>query len=518
MTTDTIVLEDTYLDSVLLLGLTRAMGEVQDVEWSAALMGTPANVAALRTEGVEAGALVGVEANDLVLAVRARSAKAVGEALELGKRRAQDGGAHSRAGTTEATGRRPRTLEEAAASLDGANVAVISVPGLYAALESHKALSRRLHVLLFSDNVPLEDEVTLKERAVELGCLLMGPGAGTAMLGSTGLGFANSVRPGGRVAVLAAAGTGAQEVMALLDRWGPGVSHVIGLGGRELSEAVGGRIARLAIGLLEADPASEAILFVSKPPAADVAESVLSSALSSKPLVSALIGLSGGLDVPPGVTMTSTLEGGALAVLDALGTERPDLRDTAGWDLAGRCDSLEPGRHSVRGLFSGGTLCYESLVLLSRFLGPVYSNTPLRDEWALPAPKGAHVCLDLGEEEFTRGRPHPMIDAEARVEHIEAQGDDPDTAVVLIDVVLGYGSHPDPASVLSPVCAEIANRRGGPAVVAYVLGTASDPQGYDAQRRRFAEAGCLVPTTGARAALAAAALAARRPEIAGAQA
>jgi FdrA protein len=169
----------------------------------------------------------------------------------------------------------------------------------------------------------------------------------------------------------------------------------------------------------------------------------------------------------------------------------------------------------VRGLFSGGTLCFEALVLLSGRLGAVHSNTPLRDGWGLPAPPGAHVCLDVGEEDYTRGRPHPIIDPGSRTGLIRREGDDPSTAVVLLDVVLGHGAHPDPAAELVPACAGVLARAGGPQVVVYVLGTGRDPQGDLAQRRVFEEAGCIVAPTGARAALVAAAIAARRPEIAG---
>jgi FdrA protein len=167
----------------------------------------------------------------------------------------------------------------------------------------------------------------------------------------------------------------------------------------------------------------------------------------------------------------------------------------------------------VRGLFSGGTLCYESMVVLSARLGPVHSNTPLREGWGLPAPSGAHACLDMGEEEYTRGRPHPMIDPEARTEEIVRQGTDPATAVVLIDVVLGYGSHPDPASMLAPACSKVTASLDGPAFVAYVLGTGADPQGLGDQRRRLEEAGCIMAPTAARAALASAAIASRRPDL-----
>jgi FdrA protein len=232
-----------------------------------------------------------------------------------------------------------------------------------------------------------------------------------------------------------------------------------------------------------------------------------------KPAVAALIGLAEPVPTPDGVQLASTLEGGASALLAALGLPPLDLDGGLRAAVTEAAAGLPSERTVVRGLFSGGTLCYEALVILSGILGPVYSNTPIDKAFGLPAPDGAHVCLDLGEEEFTKGRPHPMIDPEARLEHLRVEGSRPDVAVVLIDVVLGYGAHDDPAGRLAPVCAELRDGGRGPAVVAYVLGTDGDPQGLAGQRAILAEAGCIVPPTAGRAALAAAALAVRRPEL-----
>jgi FdrA protein len=332
------------------------------------------------------------------------------------------------------------------------------------------------------------------------------------MLGGVGLGFANVLRPG-PVGVVAAAGTGAQEVMTLVDRWGPGVSWVVGVGGRDLHGKVGARMTRLAVRALEADPATEVLVLVSKPPAPAVAQSLLAD-LGGKPTVAALIGLQDLLPTPRQVRLVGTLEEAAAAAVGLLGAPAPRPGEGLAEPVRQVAAGLDPHRVAVRGLFSGGTLCYEAMVLLSRQLGSVYSNVPLRPAWATPAPEGAHVCLDLGEEEFTRSRPHPMLDPAARVEHIRREADDPSTAVVLLDVVLGHGSHPDPASVLAPACADASSRSGGPAVVAYVLGTDADPQGLADQRGQLAEAGCLLAPTGARAALMAAALSRRQPAVA----
>jgi FdrA protein len=499
---------DTYVDSVQLMAATRTMLDQPGVGWAAAVMGTPANVATLADEGCGADQLAGVGANDLALAVRAATEREATAALDAGI------GALTEAAPAAARPeeRAPLTLEEALASPGGANVALVSVPGAFATLEAHKALSAGLHVLVFSDNVPLADEVELKTRAERLGLLVMGPGAGTGVLGGVGLGFANALRRG-PVGVVAAAGTGAQEVTTLVDRWGSGVSQVIGVGGRDLHEEVGARMTRLAVRALEADPATEVLVLVSKPPARATARALLAD-LGRKPTVAALVGLD---DPPPaarGVQLVETLEEAAAAAVRMLGAPAPRLGEGLAERVGRAAAGLDPARVAVRGLFSGGTLCYEAMVLLSRQLGPVHSNVPLRPEWATPAPDGAHVCLDLGEEEFTRGRPHPMIDPEARVDHIRRESDDPSTAVILLDVVLGYGSHPDPASVLAPACADATGRCGGPAVVVYVLGTDGDPQGLAAQRRQFEDAGCVLAPTGARAALMSAALSRRQPAVA----
>jgi FdrA protein len=498
MTSAVRVFRDTYVDSVAQLRGIRAMRDAPGVQWAGALMATPANVEALRAEGTEPG---DAGADDFLLAVRADGDASAQQAIDVGA--AAIFAAREPGNATPA--RSTRTLREAVAAQPGSNVAVISVPGEYATLAAFQALGAGLHVLLFSDNVPVDKEIALKSYARSKGLLLMGPGAGTAVLAGTGLGFANAVTPG-RVAVVAAAGTGAQEAMCLLDRWGVGVSQVVGLGGRDLSAAVGGQMALSAIAALRDDPGTDAILLVSKPPSDQVARTVLGAA-GATPLVAALVGLdAAGFPVPDGVTLARTLETGVAATLDVLGHTVPDATALLGPTVGQARRRIGRDRTLVRGLFSGGTLCYESLVILGGVLGAVYSNTPINPERGLPAPPGTHQCLDLGEEEYTKGRPHPMIDAEARIDALREHAADKQVAAVILDVVLGYGAHPDPASVFAPVCAQIMSGEG-PQVVAYVLGTDQDPQHVSTQRARLVEAGCIVTETAARASLTAAAVA-----------
>ncbi len=500
---------DTYLDSLLIMSTTVAMDSRPGVSWAGAVMAGPRGLEELAAAGFSAEALDGLDANDLVLAVTADDDEVLEAALDAGRQAAF---AESRpaAATAEAP---PADLREAVRLSSGSSVAIVSVPGEYAALEAHHALTAGLHVLLFSDNVPVDEEVELKERGLRLGRLVMGPGAGTAVLAGTGLGFANALTASSDrrgVGVVAAAGTGAQEVSTLLDRWGVPVTQVIGVGGRDLTERVGGRMAGAAVRALDADPATGVVLLVSKPPAPDVAAAVLAECRST-PVVAVYLGLDDG--GPPGdVRRAPTLEAGARVAATLAGVSVPgpgsDLRER----VAAAVADLPQERLAVRGLFSGGTLCYEAQYLLERVLGPVWSNEPLRAERTLPAPGGAPVLLDLGAEEYTRGRPHPMIDPSNRLQLLRETAADATVAVVLLDVVLGHGSAEDPAGALAPVCAEIRDR-GGPRVIAYLLGTEADPQRYSAQRARLEDAGCLVPESNARAACAAAAIALRRPEL-----
>lgn len=497
---------NSYIDSVKLLAGSRAILETPGIEWGAVVIGSPTNIEVLIREGFEASELAGFDANDLIMAAH-------GEHAETAFANADAVMFPSQTGIEGSPERRSiRSIDETLALQDRPNVAVISVGGPYAVLEAHKAISASMHVLLFSDNVSIEDEIDLKQRGADQSLLVMGPGAGTAVIGGVGLGFANAVHKG-PIGVVAAAGTGAQEVMSIIDRAGLGVTQVIGVGGRDLSEAVGGRMTDLALRTLEDDSETKAILLVSKPPSSEVAERLLNRP-ASKPIVAALIGLNEAIEVSPHVTLASDLEAGVVAVASAVGTTIDPI-GTGLTDLAvTSIERIDNSRTAIRGLFSGGTLCFEAMTLMSEHGLRVHSNTPLEPELSLEfAMDDSHICLDLGEEEYTKGRPHPMIDPEGRLDWIRRDGGRPETAVVLLDVVLGYGGHNDPAGYLASACAELMAIEGGPQVVAYVLGTDSDPQGLAGQRRQLEDAGCIVAPTNARAALMAIAIATRQPEI-----
>jgi FdrA protein len=335
--------------------------------------------------------------------------------------------------------------------------------------------------MIFSDNVPVEQEVLLKDRAAVDGLLVMGPDCGTAVVAGVGLGFANVVRPG-PVGIVAASGTGAQQVMALLDGAGVGVRHCLGVGGRDLSSAVGGRSARQALALLDADPGVELVVLVSKPPAPEVEASLAEVAAGlSTPVHTALLG-SGRPD------LTAVAE----QVVRALGR---DWQEPRWWPAPVE----RTGRyHRLVGAFSGGTLCDEAMVVASAVLGPVPSNIPLAGAPSVGPDDDSEgsVFVDFGDDELTRGRPHPMIDNSLRAEWIGRQARE--GTVVLLDVVIGHGAHADPAAELAPVVASAV--AAGAAVVVSLCGTSGDPQGLERQAQALQAAGASVHLSNAAAA------------------
>jgi FdrA protein len=352
-----------------------------------------------------------------------------------------------------------------------------------------------MHVFLFSDHVALRDELELKRRGAELGRLVMGPGCGTAMLGGIGLGFMNVVTAG-PVGIVAAAGTGAQEAACLLEDAGTGVSQIVGVGGRDLSGDIGGLMFRQGMRMLAEDDATETLLLVSKPPAPEVVRSLAADLPAGKRVVAAFVGWDGG-EAP--FEVFDTLEAGALA---AAGTAPADVADLEAAVDAARERSA--GR-TLLGLFSGGSLAHEAVTLLEPALGPLAGNVGHG-----PADRsGGHAVLDLGEEEYTQGRPHPMVDLDVRLGLLAEAAADPSTGCVVLDVVLGHGAHDDPASGLAEAVAAVARRA---VVLARVCGTAGDPQDAGRQAAVLRDAGVLVaPSNAAAVRLALRAVAAGGP-------
>lgn len=477
-----------WADSAKMLAAARAAEGVDGVQRAVCFMGTAANLDDVRGRGLWTEALGDVGPDDLVVIAEG--------ATPDGGIAAATAVLDARPGAAAAGPGGPATAKRFTDVV--ADVALISVPGDYAALEAHGALTAGMDVMLFSDGVSLADEIALKQRAHRLGRVVMGPGCGTAIVDGVGLAFANVVRPGS-VGVVAAAGTGAQEVTVLVDRFGAGISTCYGTGGRDLYADVGAITMLDCIARLRDDPATAVILCVSKPPAPEVAERVVDAlAASGKPSAACFVGLDRE-DDPRGVRICATLDEAARAAAELAGVAVPV--PVAAVPAAGHA-----GGGLLRGLFSGGTLCSEAAAILAARLGTVVTNAPAGAATKLdgPLPADVHACLDLGEEEYTRGRPHPMIDPLARAEMLAEVGVDPAITVILLDVVLGFGSHPDPAGALLPAIGELLRSRDDLTVVAHVCGTEADPQVASVQERSLTAAGVIVAPTNAAAALLAA--------------
>lgn len=482
-----------YYDSVVLMQLQKALLALPGVLDAGAVMGTEANkellaqAELLTSQAQEAGS------DDLIIVVKAEDQAAAQHALSqvdelLVRRRAQ--------GTQTF---RPKSVESAIQALPHAQWVLVSVPGRYAAGVAREALRLGRHVFLYSDNVSLEDEVALKQEAARKGLLVMGPDCGTALINGIGLGFANHVRRG-PIGLVAASGTGLQAVTARIHQLGSGITHGIGTGGRDLSEAVGAMTTLQALDVLARDPETHVIVLVSKPPAPAVAERVLAAARATgKPVVVNFIGYTPPSAVSGNLTFASTLgEAADWAVRLAREAE----------SASGDEDVWPPfaaGQKYVRGLYSGGTLAYEALLLLRDMLPAVHANlhldgvTPLEN----PMTSVGHTVVDLGEDVFTVGRLHPMLDNDLRIRRLLQEADDPEVAVILMDVVLGYGAHPNPASELAPAIAEARQRAAAAGrhleVIVALVGTDEDPQDVEAQRAAFRDAGAWVTTDHAQA-------------------
>jgi FdrA protein len=481
-----------YADSVTLMQVTAQAQKLDGVQAALVAMGTELNLDLLTGLGLSAPGQAGP--NDMLVAIAAENGESLASALAVIDAALSARPAEQAGGQAEQP---PRTTLSAIRR-SGPGLALISVPGHHALAEAADALEAGSDVMIFSDNVPVEQEIWLKDQAALRDLLVLGPDCGTAILGGVGLGFSHSV-PAGPIGIVAASGTGAQQVICLLDAAGVGVSAVLGVGGRDLSAAVGGRSARAALAALDADPGTELIVLLSKPPADHVAAELRHYAAElSTPVQFALIG-------PGQPDLTAAAE----AALVALGTAVPR------WQVWPPAEA--GGQHSggaLRGLFAGGTLCDEAMVIAAERLGPVYSNIPLRPTWELdPAtPAAGNVMIDFGDDTLTAGRPHPMIDQRLRLDRLVAEAADPDVAVILLDVVLGHGAHRDPAAELAPaITAALAGRESGDlAVVVSLIGARSDPQGLTAQARALAHAGAHVFASNAHAARFAALLAGRQ--------
>ncbi|MCC6777149.1 MAG: acyl-CoA synthetase FdrA [Hyphomicrobiales bacterium] len=488
-----------YRDSVALMQLSAALAKRPGIAQAAAVMGTENNLGLLRQAGIALPELQ-VGPNDLLIVVQG-DADALQGAIEEARARLSESAPQRVSDAARETA--AHSIMMTLGARPDAHLAIVSTPGEYATAEALKALNLGLDVMLFSNNVSVGDEVMLKRTAREKGLIVMGPDCGTAIINGIPLAFANVVRRGS-IGLVSASGTGLQEVTVLIDRLGAGISQAIGTGGNDLSAEVGGISMLAGLDCLIDDHSTDVIVLISKPPAKAIAETILAKARSTgKPVVIAFMGAD-----PRGLSGRNlhgvrTLEDAArLAVALSRGCTSEAGDETV--TLPAALPRFATGQKCLRALFSGGTFALQATILLQETLD-VHSNTtvgrslPLHD----PFRSAGHTVVDLGADALTRGRPHPMIDYRLRAERIVQEARDPETAVLLLDVVLGFGSHADPAAELVPALATartIAEQNGRALIcIGHICGTDGDPQGRASQARALADAGMILAESSAQA-------------------
>lgn len=497
--------KNAYYDSVTLMLISKEIKNIEGVTEALVGMGTELNKELTINLNLETDELSEISANDFYIAAHVESEEIMKVVIstvdELLTRKKVESGSEYQ----------PVSLKSALEMQPDANMVVVSIPGKYVEEEVNKLLDRDLNVMLFSDNVSVETELKLKQKAVEKGLLMMGPDCGTAIINGIPLAFANVVKKG-NIGVVGASGTGTQEVTCLIDRFGAGVSQVIGTGGRDLKSEIGGLMMIQGMEALMEDEATEVIVLISKPPAPEVAKKILQlTRKTDKPVVVDFIGGEPSMIEAVGAYPCTTLEDAAIKAVALSKGEKPV--DFEGFTIESKVideiiskglSKVKTNQKYLRGLYTGGTLADEAMKMLGHTFGGIYSNIPLEPEYELRSltELAGHVCLDLGEDQFTVGRPHPMIDPSTRSDRFITDIDG-EVAAVLVDVVLGYGSHLDPASEvaqsITSVRENLAKSNKDIFVVASITGTVGDPQGLEESTRTLEEAGIIVMPSNAQA-------------------
>ena len=516
MATGFVIRKNQYYDSVFLMGVNKRLSDTAGVQQTAVLMGSENNKELLADIGIHDALIDAAQPNDLIVAVIADSQQIVDKVLG-------DLDLALQAMTESAPVSVWRTFEDGLAQKPDANLAVISIPGEYAAREARKAIEAGLNVFLFSSNVTIEEELQLKRSASQKNLLVMGPDCGTSLIGGVGIGFANAVRQGA-IGVIGASGTGLQEFTSQVHNAGLGISHAIGTGTHDVSDEIGGITTFAALDALEADANTKVIAFVSKPPGKQMLVRLVERLKKcQKPVVCCFLGAERILTTGNRLHFATTIDEAVLKAIQSVGGEdaRSELSLTPeelAWCQREQ-DEWSSEQKYLRGIFAGGTFCYQSQQILRDAGVEVYSNAPLDAGFTLDHPDQscAHTLVDMGDEYYTLGKPHPMIDGSLRKERILAESSDPQVAVLFLDFILGYNASLDPVGELmdAVIQAQKAARNRGAhlTVIASVCGTEYDPQDLNFQVSMLREQGVIVFNSNARAALFCAQLLGKSQEV-----
>lgn len=504
MSIKVVIKKSTYFDSVSLMSLSTKANQLPGVEQAVIAMGTEMNKEVLRNVGLLIPEIEEAKSSDLMIVVKAETDELCDDAFagieEL----------FAKKGVTKGASEiKYATIDSAAKSIPEANLAIISVNGAFAAREARKALENDLHVMLFSDNVSIEEEISLKQYAHEKGLLMMGPDCGTAIIGNVALCFGNAVRKGS-IGIVAASGTGSQEVSVRIHDFGGGITQLIGTGGRDLSEQVGGIMMLDGIKALDKDEATKVIVLISKPPAPSVGEKVLAQVKEcKKPVVVYFIGGKEEAVLAAGAHFAKTSKEAALKAVVLAGANEDEINKRAlNWPLIEEVRAkLTPEQKYVRGLFCGGTLCDEAMYIAMETFEDVYSNIQKNPDYKLKNlhESKAHTFLDMGDDDFTNGKPHPMIDPSSRIARFLQEAKDPSVGVILMDFILGFGANEDPVGVMLPAILEakqLAEKEGRHLeILGYVMGTDLDSPKFEDQVNKLMAAGVTIASSSTNAGL-----------------
>lgn len=498
MSVKAMIKANTYLDSITLMSMSNEANQIENVKQAMIGMGTNMNKEVIRNVGMSTTEVEEAKTSDLMIVIETENESDLDTALsEVEQLFAKKDKKKSESDTVY------HTIHEAASDFNNPNLAIISVSGEFAAREARKALDEDLHVMLFSDNVSVEDEIELKGIAHDKGLLMMGPDCGTAIINNVGLCFANNVRKG-NIGVIGASGTGSQEMSVRIHEFGKGISQLIGTGGRDLSDEVGGVMMIDALHALEEDPETDVIVLVSKPPAKNTEKKVLSVVKEiSKPVVIWFLGGDEKAITDAGAHYAKYSKQAAIKAVVLAGANEDELnKRSLNLPLIQEIQEiLTEEQKYIRGLFTGGTLCDEAMFAALEKYSNVYSNIHPDLEHQLEDINVSqeHTFIDFGSDEFTQGKPHPMIDPYTRTERFLQEASDPEVGVILLDFVIGYGAHEDPVGAMLPAIYEAkdkAEKEGRHLeILGYVLGTELDEQNLDLQIQKLEEAGVTISSS-----------------------
>lgn len=483
----TVVKKGSYHDSVVLMLLTNHISAMQGVNKVSIMMATPANKDIFKQSGLDTEELLAASANDMVVVADIEN-ETIMDTIET-----EIDAYFKKQNTQTQQTESVKSWDKALEKMPNADMAVISIAGAYAALEANRALDEGMNVFMFSDNVTIEDEKQLKQRAHDKGLVVMGPDCGTGIIQSVPIAFTNKVNSG-KIGIIGASGTGIQELTTIIDRLGEGVKNAIGTGGRDLSSEIGGITMMDTINAMEQDDSIKVMIVISKPPAKAVRE-MISNRLSAfkKPVVTLFLG-----EKPEyheeGFYHAYTLDEAARLAVNLLRDEDINSCVVSADTPENAFDKSE--NKTIKAYYSGGTLAGEAAMLIKDALN---LDTPPEKAEGFMLKHGGHIVVDLGDDVYTQGKPHPMIDPAKRIECMQEATDDSSTGVILFDIMLGYGSHEDMAGALLPTINELKQKAENEGrklfFIATVCGTRHDYQGYDDAVNKLKNAGVIVCET-----------------------